>query len=71
MTKQEMIAALESRRKLQYENYFDAFTNFEKLCRLEGRCDIATIKAGERMECLNARIHEVNEFIEMLESLED
>lgn len=71
MTKQELIDALRSRRKLQYKNYFDAATDFENLCSSEGRCHIATIKAGERMETLNARIHEINEFILMLESLED
>lgn len=70
MNKQELINALNAKKNLLYKNYFDASKNFDDQLQMFGRYHITTIKAGERMEVLNSKIHDVNEFIELLEALE-
>ena len=71
MNKQELIDALDVRKKIIYKNFFDASKDFDDQLQMFGRYHITTIRAGEIMESLNTKIDDINEFIELLESLED
>ena len=72
MNKQELINGLKAKRKLCYERFFEASKSWDSNLKLFGDAGHIVVRMdAERMECENARIDEINDFIKLLESLED
>ena len=72
MNKQELIKGLKAKRNLCYERFFEASKNWNENLKLFGDAGHLIVRMdAEKMECENARIDEINDFIQLLESLED
>lgn len=72
MNKQELIKGLRAKRNLCYERFFEASKQWNSNLKLFGDSNNIVVRLdAEKMECENARIEEINEFIHMIESLED
>ena len=70
MNKQDLIESLKAKRLLCYQKHNDAYKEWKKYDEAYGPGDILTRLAAEKMEAENARIDEINDFIETLDSLE-
>ena len=71
MTKQELIEGLKAKTKLLYEQHHVAYMEWKDCQTIYGTADFLTCLAGEKMMTISTRIDEVNEFVELLNALED
>ena len=71
MNKQELIEGLKAKQKLLYEQHTVAYEEWKDRKEKYGSTDFLTCLAGEKMEIVSTKIDDINEFIELLETLED
>ena len=72
MNKQDLIEALEAKKKLCYNRFFEASRRWNDNLKLFGDAGHIVVRLdAEKMVCEDVRIKEIDEFIHMIESLED
>ena len=71
MTKQQIIESLNAKKLICYQKHKKAYEEWKKYGEAYGSGDILTRLAAEQMEAVSARVDEINNFIMMLEALED